>query len=99
MDNKGVDNGAFHVATAVKSLIKVLKDLCADDSPTLAAIIEDAYEVCAKRQEEAIKKAKRDDEPLVPKKKKADRHFDEADVEAYKAGAKVALDNAKARLT
>ena len=97
-DTKGMENGAFHVATAVTGVIEELKGLSEDDSPQRAAIILDAYEVCTKRIEAAIAKAEEDDEPLLPKKKKEDRHFDVADVVQYRAGAMQALDNAKARV-
>jgi hypothetical protein len=97
-DSKGMDNGAFHVATAIAAVIVDLEHLSEADSQVRAAIMADAIEVCQGRIKSAVDKARKDDEPLLPKKKKADRHFLEEDIAEYMEGATRALDNAKARV-
>ena len=97
-DGRGVIDGAFHVATAVKMVISDLEGLAQRDSPQRAAIVQEAFDVCLKRTEAVIEKARMDDEPLLPKKKKEDKHFDETEVEEFKAGAIRALEEAKIRV-
>jgi hypothetical protein len=97
-DHKGMDNGAFHVATAIGAVIEDLKNLTEADSPVRAAIMADAVDVCKRRIQSAVDKARENNEPLLPKKNKAERVFLEEDIEEYMEGATLALDNAKARV-
>jgi hypothetical protein len=64
-DKTGFDNEAFDVATAVRKVIVDLEGLVVEPSPLRSAILAEAREVCLKRIDAAIDRARENDEPLL----------------------------------
>jgi hypothetical protein len=80
-------SGRLNLAAAVRSVVEDLAALAEEESPLREALLVQTYEACEFRIKAALVAAKKDDEPLLPGKKK----FDEADVPQYNDGATLAL--------
>lgn len=93
-DDKGNDDGAFHVATAVRRVVSDLDGLTAEPCPVRDALIADTREVCEKRIKAAIEKAREDNEGLL----KGKDEFDDEDVATYTERATALLDKALKRV-
>jgi hypothetical protein len=93
-DDKGNDDGAFHVATAVRRVVSDLDGLTAEPCPVRDALIADAREVCEKRIKAAIEKAREDNEGIV----KGKDEFDEGDIPTYTERATALLEKALKRV-